>query len=68
MMHNPRATPVGLLIASLWLYWATPRGETVFLLPFSLRMHAKAVVTNTCIPSHVSWLNKDYIYLIRIIQ
>ena len=47
-------------------YWAAPRGKSLFVLRSSLQLHAKAVVANTCFPSHVSWLNKDYMYLIRI--
>lgn len=34
----------------------------VCVLPPFLQLHAKAVVANTCFISHVSWLNKDYIY------
>lgn len=49
-------------------YWAAPRGKSLFVLPSSLQLHTKAVVANTCFPTHVSWLNKDYMYLIRIMQ
>lgn len=46
---------------------SSQRGSLCLSFPL-LQLHAKAVVANTCFPGHVSQLNKDYMYLIRIKQ